>query len=383
MSETGLRIYWDNFIDIDLLAHSDVSSQQAAFPVTNAYNAQRRGKVWRSSGFFKFTASNNQIVLRETSGGPDLIAQISIDEYSSITLACAAIKSALDAIGASTYTVTNSSATGFKFQIVSNGVGGSGVFHLMLTDSDFSAASILGFSTASDLTGASLTRLSDYLTISSEEFIEWDLGIESNPKGFALIGPRNSPLKLSPGGTYTLQGNHTSNWSMPAYETELTYNDNALYISDEEGLAEDYYRFWRVKIADQNPFGYVEVGAFMLGDFFAPVRGRAQYGLDIDLVDHTQTLFSEGGQSYADIKPKTANYSISWRGLKKEAVEEIENQFAVYGTGIPFFVGLDTVPAFSSSSQRRLLFCKFAQEPRFTLISPNNFECSMLLREEL
>lgn len=383
MSETFLRIFWDNFIDLDLLAHSDVSSEQSSFPVTNAYNTQRRSKVWRSNGYFNITASNNQIVLRETNGGPDLIAQITIAEYSSVTSMCAAIKSALEAIGASTYTVTNSSSTGFKFQIVSNGSGGSGVFHLMLTDSDFTAASILGFDDSIDLTDSSLTRLSDFLTISSEEFIEWDLGISSNPTGFALIGPRNSPLKLSPGGTYKLQANYTSNWSMPAYETDLAYNDNALFITNEDGIADDSYRFWRVQIVDQNPNGYVEVGFIGLGNFFTPVRGRPQYGMSIDLVDLTQTLFSEGGQSYADIKPKTANYSINWVGLKKEAIEEIEDQFAIYGTGIPFLVGLDTFPAFSSSAQRRVLFAKFAQEPRFTLISPNNFECSMILREEL
>lgn len=384
MSETCLRIFWDNYVDLDILANSDVSSEQTAFPVTNAYNKQRRSKVWRSNGYFEVTSSNNQIIFRETSGGPDLTASITVGEYSTLSSFVTAIKTALDAAGDSTYTVTNSSSTGYKFQIVSNGVGGTGVFHLMLTDIDFTAASILGFATDTDYTDATLTRVADYLRCNcGSEFIEWDLGISTNPKGFALIGPRNSPLKLSPGGTYKLQGNHTSNWTSPVYESTLTYNDNALYVTDENGLASTYLRFWRVLFQDQNPNGYVEVGSFMLGDYFNPVRGRAQFPLQVDLVDRSETIFSEGGQSYSDIKENTATYTIEWKGLKKEAIEEIEDQFAIYGTHTPFFVAVDSEPVFSSSSQRRLLFCKFAQEPRYQLVSPNNFEVSFLLREEL
>lgn len=383
MSDVCLRIYFENYVDLDILANSDVSSEQTAFPITNAYNKQRRSKVWRSNGYFNVTDQNNQIVLRETSGGPNLTATIAVNEYSSTTTFIAAVKAALEDVGASTYTITNSSATGFKFSIASNGAGGSGVFHLMLTDAAFTAADLLGFATSDDLTDATLTRVGDYLRINTEEYIEWDLGISSNPKGFAVIGPRNSALKLSPGGTYKLQGNFTSNWSSPAYETTLTYNDNALYVTDEDGLASQELRFWRFLIEDQNPNGYVEVGAFMLGNYFSPDRGRPQFPLSIELVDRTEILFSEGGQSYADIKPKTAIYNVRWLGLKKEDIEELEDQFAIYGTGVPFFVAIDSDARLSSSSQRRLIFCKFASEPSPTLISPNNWEVSMQLREEL
>lgn len=383
MADTCLRIYFDNYVDLDILANSDVSSAQTAFPITNAYNKQRRSKVWRSNGYFNVTDQNNQIVLRETSGGPNLTATIPVSEYRSTTAFIAAVKAALEDVGASTYTVTNSSSTGFKFSIASNGAGGTGVFHLMCADAAFTAADLLGFATSDDLTDSTLTRVGDYLRINTEEYIEWDLGLSSNPKGFAVIGPRNSPLKLSPGGTYKLQGNFTSNWSSPAFETTLTYNDNALYVTDEDGLASQELRFWRFLIEDQNPNGYVEVGAFMLGTYFDPDRGRAQFPLAIDLVDRTETLFSEGGQSYADIKPKTAVYNVEWLGLKKADIEEIEDQFARYGTGIPFFVAMDSDAVYSSSAQRRLIFCKFASEPTYQLTSPNNWTLVMQLREEL
>jgi hypothetical protein len=382
MSDTCLRIYFTNFVDLDILAGSDVSSEQTAFPVTNAYNQQRRSKVWRSDGYFNVTSSNNQIVLRETVGG-DLVASIATGEYTTRTSFIAAVKTALDDAGASTYTVTNSSGTGFRFNIVSNGSGGGGVFHLMLTDSDFTAASLLGFDTTIDLVDSSLTRAADFLRINSSEWIEWDMGVSTNPRGFAAIGPRNMPLKLSPGGVYKIQANHTSNWTSPAYEEVLTYNDNALYITNQLGLADQGYRFWRFLIEDQNPDGFVEVGAFMLGDYFSPDRGRAQFPLQVQLVDRTETLFSEGGQSYADIKPKTAEYNLTWLGLKKADIEEIEDEFGRYGTGVPFICALDSGAVFSTSSQRRLLITKFADEPQYQLISPNNFTVTMRLREEL
>lgn len=382
MACSGVQLYFDNYVDIDILAGSSVSSEQAAFPVTNAYNKQRRSKVWRSNGYFNVTSSNNQIVLRETIG-VDLTATIAVAEYTSTTSFATAVKTALEAVGSSTYTVTIASADGFKVKIVSNGAGGGGVFHLMLTDVNFTAASLLGWGTDSDITNATLTRTAEFLRISSEEFIEWDMGVATNAKGFALIGPRNQSLKLSPGGTYKLQGNFTSNWTSPDFETTLTYSDFALFKFNETGLASNSYRFWRFLMQDQNPNGYVEVGSFMLGDFFDPARGRVNFPLSVSFIDRSDTLFSEGGQSYADIKPKSATYSLDWVGLQKADIEEIEDKFAIYGTSVPFFVNIDATATFTSSIQRRVLFCKFANEPSWQLESPDNFSLTMTLREEL
>jgi len=384
MACSGVRIFWDNYIDLDYLASTAVSSEAAAFPVSNAYNSQRRSKVWRSAGYFNVTSTNNQIIFRETSGGPNLTANLGVAEYTSISAMCTAIKTALEAAGgSSTYTVTNSAATGFKFSILSNGAGGSGVFHLMCTNVGFTAASILGFSTASDLTAAGLTKVADFLRIQTDEWIEWDLGIATNPSSFALIGPRNQPLSFSPSSVIKLQANHTDTWTSPPWQTTLTYNDFSLYVTSDTGLADDDYRFWRVSIVDQNPNGYVEVGAFMLGEFFNPTRGRVQFPLEIAQEDRTTVLFSEGGQSYSDIKPKTASYSMKWFGLQKADIEEIEDQFAVYGTGVPFFMAVDSSATFTSTANRRVLFVQFTAEPTFALERPDVWSTTFSVKEAL
>lgn len=382
MSESGVKLFFFNYIDIDVLANTDVSSAQASFPVLNAYNANRRSKVWRSNGYFDVTSANNTIIFRE-SAGVDLTATITVGEYTSITSMCAAIKTALEAAGASTYTVTNSSSTGFKFNIVSDGLGGGGVFHLMLANVLFTATDLLGFSDAASLTDATLTRTGDFLTINSSEWLLWDMGLSTNPKAFILIGPRNSPLKISPSATITLQASHSDAWTTPGFSQVLTYDDQAIYHVNELGIGDQAYRYWRLLIEDENPNGYVEVGAFFLGNYFNPARGRVQFPFSVTQVDDSETVLSEGGQSYSDIRQTTASYQLRWFGLEKEDIEEFEEQFQEYGTNKPFFVALDSDTVYSSSDNPRVIFAKITSDPSWGLVSPNAFELSINIKEEL
>lgn len=382
MSESGVKLCFSNYVDASILAYYEASSAQSAFPLLNAFNTQRRSKVWRSAGYFNVTALNNTIIFRE-SAGVDLTATITVAEYTSIANMCAAIKTALDAAGDSTYTVTNSSSTGFKFQIVSNGSGGGGVFHLMLASGSFTAETLLGFSNAASLTDATLTRLSDYTTINSSESILFDMGLVTNPKSFILVGPRNEPLKISPSATIKLQANNADSWGTPSFEITLTYADNAIYHVNEAGIGDAAYRYWRILVVDQNPLGYIEVGAFFLGNYFNPTRGRVQFPLSVSTIDNSDIIVSEGGQTYSDIKQTTASYQVRWFGLQKADIEEFEDQFQAYGANKPFFVVMDSDSVYSSTRSRRVLFAKIVGDPSWELISPDNFGLNINLVEVL
>jgi hypothetical protein len=376
----------NNYVDSEKLANGYVSSANPSFPITNVYNKQRRSKVWRSAGYFNVTSSNNQIIFRETSAGPNLTATITEDEYTSIALMCTAIKTALEAVGDSTYTVTNSSSTNFKFRIVSNGSGGDGVFKLMCTDAGFTASELLGFDDSEDLTGA-LTYNADILTISTgptgEEWIKWDLGISSLPSAFIMIGSRNRAIKISPSAVIKLQGNETDEWSAPSFEETLTYDDSVIYALSLTTLHTEALRYWRVLIEDQNPLGYVEVGSVFLGTYFSPERGRAQFPLESRHIDKTEILISEGGQEYTDIREKTQEYSVKWSALTDEDKEYFENFFDQVGTGIPFFLAMDPESMFYSSANKSIKFVKFQSEPTWTLIAPNYYEMTMRFKEQL
>lgn len=369
----------ENYVDQEILANDDVSSEQAAFPVANAFNKKRRSKVWRSNGYWKVIDGENKIIFTEGAG--DLEAIIAPGEYNSTTSFMAAIDTAFTtAVGAAgSYTVIQNSQ--LKFNITKT----TGTFVIKWTDADSAdMAAMLGYDTATDDTGL-LSYTADVLKIHGMdgEWILFDMGISSNPDAFIMTGPRNRPLKLSPSGTFTLQGNETNNFTAPSYSEVLTHDDEVISVIREGGLHTNALRFWRIKFEDQNPLGYIEIGAFFLGQYFSPTRGRMQFPFEGQYVDRTVNVFSEGGQSFSDIFEQTEQFSTEWFGLTKEDQENITRIFRAYGTGNPFFMSFDTDEAFSSKYNRMLRFVKFASEPRYRLVSPNNFVATIDFLEQL
>jgi len=269
------RLMNANFLDLDIISNLDYSSQQTAFPVINLFNKQRRSKVWRSNGYWKIDATNNEIIFRETLA-IDLTATITVAEYTSSTSFFAAIKAALEVAGASTYTV-GSDPTTLKVRIASNGAGGGGILQIDWTSS--SMATILGFLTTEEDTGA-LSYVADALRIHTDEWIQFDFGLSTQPTAFFAIGARNLPIKVSPTATIKLQGNETDVWTPGSINSDLTvpYDDEVFALIDEDGLYNEALRYSRLQITDyDNPHGYVELGAVFLGTFFEAERGGGQF----------------------------------------------------------------------------------------------------------
>lgn len=370
-----------NFLDLDLVSNLRVSSEQAAFPVDNALNLNRRSKVWRSNGYWNITSSNNVIIFRETVG-IELTATVTVGEYSSSTALYAAIKTALEFTGASTYTVSSDTST-LKVKIVSNGVGGGGVFQINWPDSNMT--DILGFSTDEEDTGA-LTYVADELRISTGEWIEFDFGVSTLPTSFILIGPRNRPIRITPSATIKLQANETRVWDTGVVNTEidLDYDSTAISSINEDGLATEALRYWRLLIEDfSNPEGYVEIGALYLGNFFEGTRGKVQFPFEAEYLDNSRTSFSEGGQTFSDIREKSESFSIEWFGLTITEKENIDDLWDSLGLSTPFFMQFDSSLAFSSTQSKMIRYVKFAEPPRYDLVSAGVFRCNMRLREEL
>lgn len=376
------RIMDQNFLDLDLLANATVSSAQASFPVTNIYNAQRRSKVWRSTGYWNITSSNNTFVFRETTL-TDLTATVAIAEYSSDTTFFAAIKAALEATGSSTYTVARDTSTN-KIKITSNGSGGGGIFELIWTDVSSSGfAGISGYDTSVDVSGA-LSYTSDELKIHTEEWVKWDFGISTLPKAFIMIGARNKPISISPSSTIKLQANETDVWSSPSYETTLAYDENVMSVFSTTGLHTEALRFWRLHIVDaDNPLGYVEVGGLYLGDIFETARGQVQFPLNSQLIDRSTTVFSEGGQTFSDVREKSESFNLQWFGLTIADRNEFDIIFDQFGTSIPFFIDLDPNAVFSTEANQFLRYIKFEAPISWSLTRPGIFTASMAIREEL
>lgn len=374
-----VKILYNNFADPDVYANAIISSENATFPASNAMAKIRRSKVWRSAGYYEVTSSNNVIRFRDDTS-TDKDATIAVGEYTTHSLFMAAVDAALESAGAANYTVTQNS--NYKFVITSDLSGGATAFQLRTADAAFTAASLLGFDTASNLTGAS-TYTADFLRINTSEWITIDLGLPDNPTDFVMIGNRNTGIKLSPSGTYKLQGNTTNNWTSPAYETTLTYDDECILKLSTAGLHTTTLRYWRILFEDQNPNGYIEISSIFLGDSYVPTRGAAVFPFSSTLEDLSITVKSEGGQTFSEIQQKTQNYSIEWNGLTKTELEQFLVIWEMYGTSHPFFMIFDNTNAFSSSESRLTKYVKFASEPSYELVSPNNYSFNMAFKEEL
>lgn len=379
----NVKFLVDNFIDPDVVSNSAVSSEQAAFPVSNIYNFQRRSKVWRSNGYYEITASNNVIVFRETAL-TDLTATLTIGEYASFTLLAAEIKTQMEAVGASTYTISQDASTK-KVKLASNGAGGGGLFEIIWTSTAVTQAlaDTLGFLTTEDDTGA-LTYTADELKVGTAEWIRWDFGISTNPKAFVMIGPRNSPIKITPTAVIKLQANETNNWTVPSYEKTITFNDSVMAEFSDTGLHTEELRYWRLLIEDiTNANGFVELGSIFLGDVFSPARGAVQFPLSAEYIDTSRTIFSEGGQTFSDERQKSESFSLDIEFLTTADKESIDSIFIEVGTSKPFFVVLDPDNAYSSTQNYMTRYVKFVSPPQWSLERPGIFSCRVNLREEL
>ena len=375
----SIRLCMDSYIESDIVGSQTVSSEQTAFPATNATNINRRSKVWRTNGYWEITSSNNVLIFEETAG-VNLTATVAVGNYSSTATFMTALKTALEDAGASTYTITQNS--NFRFVIVSNGAGGGGILNLEMDHASTTIEGILGFD-STFRTGA-LTYTADELKINAgNEFIKWDMALPSNPHIFILSGPRNEPLRISPNATITLEGNETDSWSSPSYTTTLTYDDEVIYKQSDDGLHTEPLRYWRVKINDQNPLGYIEVGIVYLGDYTEFENGKALFPLESSFIDRSKTVYSEGGQTFSDIEEVSQKFDVSWKFLSKDEIETFKEKFDEFGTHKPFFVVFDKNTVFSTLANRMIRYCKLDSPPSFELEFVNQFNLSATFREEL
>jgi len=374
----NFRIFTENYADQDILAYYDASSEQSAFPVENAFNYQRRSKVWRSNGYYIVTTTNNILNFRDYTAGTDLYAILNTGTYTSTTDFATEVQRAMNAAGGdATYSVTHD---GFRFSFTTQAPA-DGMYMYFATST---CASLIGL-TQNHGTLSTLVEVMDDIVITTEEFIDIDMGLATDPQAFIMLGLRNSAMPIPPTGVVKLQANATANFTNPSYNTTLTINDSAISLLSSTTLSGTAYRYWRIHFDAEcaSPLGYVQIGALFLGNCFDPARGRPQIPLSQSYIDRGQTFFSYGGQSFSDVSEVTSSFDVDFYGLEKADVEELDDFFAKVSTCKPFFVSMDSGEVFSTDYNKRIILCKFDSEPSWSLESPNNFSYKMSLREEL
>lgn len=370
-----------NYVNADTLYDQSYSSQIAAAPATNVQDKIRRTKVWRSAGYFLITSANKSIVFRE-SVGVDLTASIVEGEYTTDATFLTAIKTALEAAGASTYTITRDTSTN-KIKIASDGGGGGGILQLMWTDVGSTAYDVLGFSNGADDTGA-LTYTADSLRIHTAEWIRWDLGTSSNPKGFAMTGKRNESIGLSATATIKLQGSSTDVWTSPVFEQTLDWHEECVIHFDSDGLHSSALRYWRLLIVDRdNPAGYIEVSNVYLGDTWSPTQGSIAFPLEFEYEDLSKSDVSDFGVTFSNIRQQTIRPNLNWEMLTSTEVETMRDFVEEYSTAYPFFIALDPDGVYSSAANKWTKMVRLLSPPKFRLVKPNLWTSDWSIREEV
>lgn len=378
-----IQVFNENFIDVAF--DKTVSSEQAAYPASNVYDIARRRKPWRSAGYWLVESGKNTIKFTEEALQLDLTATITPGEYTSETTFFAAIKSALEATGDATYTVSRDSTTG-KIKILSD-LSGSGTTLFTINwpaATDF--GDILGFDTSVISTGAAF-YLADEIRIHTEEFFIFDFGAPMQPTGFFAVSDRNRPINISPTATVTLMANASNAWGTPAETFTITVRDFLLGYINVDGIAQLQpagYRYWKVKIIDNdNPDTYLELGAMLLGAHAEMERGCPAFPFESNPVNNSVVGYSESGQTWVGKRPKTILHSLMWEKLTNADMDVLMDFWEDVGCESPFFVCLDPNSVFSPDGIKWSRLVRFNSEPSYRLLSPGNWSSGWALREEL
>ena len=285
----NIKFFYDNLIKIYTPTET---SQHENFPVENLQHRDFN-KAWRSRygagsgwGWFPIGAVNNKLDFEETAA-VELTATITTGTYDADALA-AEIKTRLDAVGASTYTVTYSDSTN-KFTLASDRLGGGGTFKILWltgTNTTTSIGTTIGFDiTADDADAAS--HEADYIRIHHQEWIKTSLGSAQNIYG-AIIRGHNFQA-----GAFVLVTFSDDNWTTIVESSSFTIQDDILVL---EWDTPKNYQWVGIYIKDvDNPDLYVKSGVLFIGPQFQPVTNNLQ-GNDLEDIDPSIVMESEAGQ---------------------------------------------------------------------------------------
>lgn len=350
------------------------TSADASFPASNV-GKPIRSQVWRSSGNFTITTSNNKINFKESAIGVELTATITNGDYTPTTLATE-IKTQMEAVTGlgRTYTITYSTSTG-KWTIT----GQTYLDLLFLTGTDIanSLHLSLGFATA-DYSGA-VTYTGAKAAIHTNEAIIIDLLSTEEVDSFAMLFDPKEGIQLTSSAVVSLQGNATPSWTSPAVDVNLSIDEDKdsithFFSSDQS------YRYWRINIVDpSNPDLYVEIGTLMLGN--ATVLTRCiDSGFTFDLEDNSKVQENNYGHQYVDEYPTLKTLSFSYNILSYVDVQTLDNMFRRVGARVPVYVALDSQEqAFDKDAYS--IYGRLEKKLAQGHIVHNYFKTSLVVRE--
>lgn len=305
----------ENYADDATLTQS---SEHPSFP---AVNVQHRWfvKPWRSkygegSGWGQFRiASGSNLKIWFDEGGAELEGTLVTGDYDADTL-CTAIKTAMEAAGALTYTVTYDDSTNL-FTIAA-----SGNFSLHLSKESASIWQSIGYTTGID-TASAASHTADSIRIHTQEELKFNFGAYTYMrfvmiKNHNLQSTANIRIRYYSDAYITLQDTDILTWNPGIIAAVLNQNYPyaLLYISDPD-----------------NPDLYVEIGRVWIGSSFTPFIG---FSMERNATPQDPSVVSESenGQTATIQRTKFSAWDYTFEGVKPLDKPYFDEMFEAVGT---------------------------------------------------
>lgn len=290
---------------------STVITQSSQNPNFKASNIQKehRNKEWRSSGNFKLTVSNNEIVINS------ITHTIPVGLYTVSTL-----KAALNALDDDMSVSFNENTC---LWTVSTSVSVAGTL-----------LSILGFI----VTSFSSNTTAPKAAIHTEEWVKFDFKTTEEIDSVVLLWGKGM-YSLTSEAEVRIQASATSNFDSPAVDELLTFNNN-YEIASHYFTENKAYRYWQVLIKDPaNVNGFVNLGVAIIGK--AESLDNPSNGFVFSQQDTSNITTTDFGNSYVDEFPIMSKLDLAFNYMDYATTEAIMILYKRVGARKCIFVTID------------------------------------------
>jgi hypothetical protein len=353
-----LRFCDNNFAEL-ISSSISYSSQLSAFPFSNSIN-KFRSRVWKPSGHFLISDSNNKIYIND---GSNKTITLTNAAYTTPALLASHIQTQLNA-SSSLWTVTYDSAGAtYKFRIQRSSSG-----TIRLSQTTNACWNTLGYTLATDQTGLSFWAQEQ--RNHTEEYAIFDLGYNASITFFAMIAPLDEVFSISTSATVKLMGSNLNQWTNPPLEETLNITDQGIYRFLDD-LDDTAYRFWKISIVDHNPNGPEGISIGHISTGFTRVS------IDPSLINE-----SESGVLHFDRKTQYTSFEVSSiQNLDRTDKDALDAMYNRLGKITPFYISYDPTNAVTTNIEELTKYVVFNQEPKFTHIVNDIFSMSLAVRE--
>lgn len=365
------RFMYNNFASLTI-NDLDVSSEATGFEAVNATN-DFRSSVWKPTGHFEITTSNNTLYIND---GAFKTVMITVGDYATPNLLATEIQTQLNA-SSSNWSVSYDSDEVFKFTIEHTSSA-----TLRLTQTSNAIWDTIGFTATDDQIGTSLEAQEQRNHTS--EYLLFDFGYQADISACILIGNIAEDFKLSSSANVTLRANNVNDFTLPPFSETLnntrfgSYN----YFTTTD---DNRYRFWRVEIEDKynynGPSG-IEIGNVYLGDYVTLAYRNINAGFDMVHNDPSDSSQSESGVLFFDKKTKYWDFSnLSFNYVDPDDKDTVVGLFEILGLTTPFYVSIDPGLAISNLETDLSRYVRFVKEPKYDHQVKDYYNISFALRE--